>query len=95
MDNNFKKYEDSAELLKAIAHPVRICIIRGLLDKGECNVSTMQSCLDIPQPTVSRHLQKLKNLGIIDGERNGLEINYKVTNKKVVELIQLLLREDD
>lgn len=94
MNNNFEKYNKTAELLKVIAHPVRLCIIRGLLEKGECNVTTMQNCLDVPQPTVSRHLQKLKNLGIIKGERNGLEINYKVCNEKVIRLINLLFEEE-
>lgn len=94
MNNNFEKYNETAELLKVIAHPVRLCIIRGLLEKGECNVTTMQNCLDVPQPTVSRHLQKLKNLGIIKGERNGLEINYKVCNEKVIRLINLLFEEE-
>lgn len=91
MDNNFKRYEETAELLKAIAHPVRLCIIRGLLEKGVCNVSTMQSCLEIPQPTVSRHLQILKSLGIIESERNGLEINYRIANEKVIKAIDILL----
>ncbi|MCY6370868.1 ArsR/SmtB family transcription factor [Clostridium ganghwense] len=95
MDNNFQKYNELAELLKVIAHPVRLCIIRGLLEKGKCNVSTMQHCLDIPQPTVSRHLQKLKNCNIIKGERNGLEINYKVCNEKVIKLIDLLFEEEN
>jgi ArsR family transcriptional regulator len=95
LDNNFEKYDSIAELLKAIAHPVRLCIIKGLIKKGKCNVSHMQNCLDIPQPTVSRHLQMLKNAGIIKGERNGLEINYTVCNKKVIEIINLLFDEKE
>ncbi|MFU0825250.1 ArsR/SmtB family transcription factor [Clostridium sp.] len=95
MDNDFEKYDAIAELLKAIAHPVRLCIIKGLIKKGKCNVSHMQNCLDIPQPTVSRHLQMLKNAGIIKGERNGLEINYTVCNKKVIEIINLLFDEEE
>ncbi len=95
MNNNFEKYNETAELLKVIAHPVRLCIIKGLLEKGKCNVTTMQNCLDVPQPTVSRHLQKLKNLGIIEGERSGLEINYKVCNEKVSKLINLLFEEEN
>jgi len=95
LDNDFEKYDSIAELLKAIAHPVRLCIIKGLIKKGKCNVSHMQNCLDIPQPTVSRHLQMLKNAGIIKGERNGLEINYTVCNKKVIEIINLLFDEKE
>lgn len=92
-NNNFEKYEDKAELLKVIAHPVRLCIIKGLLENGGCNVSTMQNCLEVPQPTVSRHLQKLKSAGIIKGERNGLEIKYHICNEKIIKLIKLLFEE--
>ncbi len=91
MDNNFKAYNEAAEILKALAHPVRLCIVKGLLDVGNCNVTYMQQCLDLPQSTVSQHLQKLRSIGIVDTDRNGLEVIYKVSNKKVQELIQILL----
>lgn len=94
MDKNFKAYNQTAETLKAIAHPVRLCIIKGLLEKGGCNVSFMQDCLDLPQSTVSQHLQKLRSLGIVETERNGLEINYSVKDEKIKHLIQLFLGEE-
>jgi ArsR family transcriptional regulator len=94
MEKDFKKYNDTAELLKVLAHPVRLCIVRGLLSKGQCNVTYMQNCLDMPQSTVSQHLQKLRTAGIIEGDRNGLEINYKVCDERVENLIKLLLNEE-
>ncbi|GAA0744440.1 metalloregulator ArsR/SmtB family transcription factor [Clostridium oceanicum] len=94
MNKEFEKYTKEAELLKVIAHPVRICIIRGLLNKGKCNVSYMKECLHLPQSTVSQHLQKLRNAGIIKGERNGLEINYSVCSEKVIKLIEVLFLEN-
>ena len=90
MDKTSKKYYQTAEMLKVIAHPVRLCIIKGLLEKGECNVTYMQSCLDTPQSTVSQHLQKLRTAGIIEGRREGLEIYYKVADKKVADLIRFI-----
>jgi hypothetical protein len=45
MENNFTKYTQIAEMLKVLAHPVRLCIVKGLLDAGECNVTYMQECL--------------------------------------------------
>ncbi|MDF2942472.1 MAG: transcriptional regulator, ArsR family [Herbinix sp.] len=93
MENNFIKYNDGAEMLKTIAHPVRLCIIMGLLEKGECNVSHMQNCLATPQSTVSQHLQKLKAAGIIEGRRNGLEIYYHIRNDKIAALMKILFAE--
>lgn len=65
MNNDFERYNEAAELLKALAHPVRLCIVKGLMEKGSCNVSFMQNCLGLPQSTVSQHLQKLRALGIV------------------------------
>jgi len=93
MDKNYNKYSDTAEMLKVLAHPVRLCIVKGLLEKGECNVSYMQECLDTPQSTVSQHLQKLRMAGIIEGRRNGLEIFYKVSNDKVADLVKVLFHD--
>lgn len=95
MEKNFAKYNETAEILKVLAHPVRICIVKGLLDKGECNVSYMQTCLDAPQSTISQHLQKLRTAGIIEGRRNGLEIYYSVCNKKIAEVINVFLSEEE
>lgn len=94
MDNNFKAYNQAAEILKALAHPVRLCIIRGLMEKKQCNVSYMQECLDLPQSTVSQHLQKLRSAGIVEAERNGLEINYRIADEKIRKLITALFEEE-
>jgi DNA-binding transcriptional ArsR family regulator len=94
LDTNIQKYKDIAELLKVLAHPVRLCIVKGLLDNGECNVTFMQSCLGTPQSTVSQHLQKLKSAGIVEGKRNGLEIKYRICNDQIANLIHALVRED-
>lgn len=93
MDYDISKFNESAELLKVLAHPVRLCIVNGLINKGQCNVGYMQNCLGVPQSTVSQHLQKLRAAGIIEGDRNGLEVNYRVCNDKVKRLIEILLAE--
>jgi len=92
MNGNYNDYNDIAEILKALSHPVRLCIVRGLIQKGKCNVNHMQDCLGLPQSTVSQHLQKLKASGIIEGERNGTEINYKVCNEHALKVIETLFK---
>jgi len=90
MENDSESYYKTAELLKVLAHPVRLCIVTGLLKNGGCNVSHMQSCLNEPQSTISQHLQKLKMAGVISGARKGKEINYRVSNKRIESLIKIL-----
>lgn len=89
---NIKNFETSAELLKMLGHPARLCILIGILQKENsgCNVSYMQSCLNIPQSTVSQHLSKLRTAGLIKGERNGLEISYRIINDDVIKIIESL-----
>ena len=90
MDRDYMKYNEIAEALKVLAHPVRLCIVKSLFDNGECNVGHMYTCLEIPQSTVSQHLQKLRAAGIIEGKRKGLEIIYKIKDKRMGKLINLI-----
>lgn len=82
--------EDKAKILKALSHPIRLCIVRGLIENEGYNVSEMQRCLDIPQSTLSQHLSKLKDLNILKVEKNGLERNYFVINKDSKKIIKTL-----
>jgi ArsR family transcriptional regulator len=93
VDNITKEMEelkDKAKMLKALSHPIRLCIVKGLLDQAGCNVSKMQECLEIPQSTLSQHLAKLRDLNILEGQRNGVEVNYYVTNEEAKKIINAL-----
>lgn len=85
-------YEKKAEKIKALAHPHRLCILKGLID-NRCNVTKIQECLGLPQSTVSQHLAKLKAAGIIVGKRNGLEICYSVVDEDIINIVKALLKE--
>lgn len=83
-----------AEILKALAHPIRLCIVKGLIEKGDCNVGYMQECLGVPQTSVSQHLAKLRSLGIVASERQGLEVIYRIKNETVARVIKALFAEE-
>ncbi len=91
--NITKKIETKAALLHALGHPVRFCIVEQL-SKHESNVGNMVNCLDVPQPTISQHLQLLKSAGIIEGKRDGKEIIYSVCSKKALKVIGVLTNEN-
>jgi len=93
MKNEFK---DESDLLKAIAHPVRLKIIDLLLIKVPvevCSVNSLQKKLNIPQPTISQHLQVLKRHGIIEGNKSGVQVCYNVVDKRVVKIIKILRKK--
>jgi ArsR family transcriptional regulator len=93
LDIDITFFEEEAELLKVIGHPVRLCIVYGLIKKGTCNVSTMHTCLEMPQSTVSQHLSKLKQAKIVTVERIGLEMFYSVKNPTVIKLMEALFEQ--
>ena len=86
------KYGKESEILKALAHPVRLQIIEAIakLRKNECSVTTIQKNLGLPQSTISQHLRTLRNKGIIDGSKKGVEVCYKVIDKRIKEIMQIL-----
>lgn len=79
-----------SETFKALAHPIRLKIVCGLIHKEECNVSIMVDKLAVPQPTVSQHLNILKNAGVITGFKKGTQVCYKVTDENVKKIIKSL-----
>jgi ArsR family transcriptional regulator len=89
---DYEKLEQKAEILKAISHPVRLCILRGLVSNGPSSVGKMTICLNIPQATVSQHLAKMKAVNIISGKRNGTQVVYNLVNtSKIKELVESFL----
>ena len=94
-NKDLKELQDMAEVLKALAHPVRLCIARGLWRNGSCNVTHMQNCLEAPQSTVSQHVGKLRQAGIIEGQRKGLEITYSIKDKRIEKLLSCLFSTEE
>lgn len=84
-----RSFDSEAEILKVLGHPIRLKIVAGLCAR-ECNVKHIWECLGLPQATVSQHLALMKNKGIIEGKRDGVEVHYAVIHplaKKIIELL--------
>jgi DNA-binding transcriptional ArsR family regulator len=87
--NKNDNYDREAEILKVLGHPVRLKIIAGLISES-CNVKKIWECLGLPQATVSQHLALLKNKGIIEGQRNGVEVFYRVVNPETKAIVEAI-----
>jgi ArsR family transcriptional regulator, arsenate/arsenite/antimonite-responsive transcriptional repressor len=83
-------FKHDSDILKALGHPIRLKMVCGLIDNYECNVNKMVEELELPQSTVSQHLAILKNKGIIAFRKEGVKACYKVIDKKVLEIVELL-----
>ncbi|HDR7794529.1 TPA: helix-turn-helix transcriptional regulator [Bacillus luti] len=82
-----KIYEEITEVLKVLAHPVRLSLVKIMIAKGPVNVTTMYGDLQMPQSTISQHLSKLKAAKIVTATRKGLEVYYEVTDNRTKAIL--------
>lgn len=88
-----KALTDKAQMLKTMAHPVRLCLLVKLMQDGSCNVGGLQDCLDVAQPTISQHLGKLRAAGIVTAQRNGKEMIYRIGEPSIRAILHAILNE--
>ena len=82
-----KKLENASEMLKAIAHPMRIAIVNMLSDDTTLTVTEIHEALNIEQAVASHHLSILKNKGVLISVRNGKNSNYKLKYPRLAQII--------
>jgi ArsR family transcriptional regulator len=76
-------YRLQAEVLKTLASPKRLEIIH-LLANGPCEVGRLAAQLGISQPNVSQHLALMRSAGIVEAERDGREVRYRLSDPEVI-----------
>ncbi len=67
------------KVMKALSDSNRVKIVKMLQYKKMC-VCELQAALKIAQPTVSKHLKVLENAGFVDCNKNGLWVNYYLSD---------------
>ena len=78
-----------AEVLKTLANGRRLEILHRLID-GPCEVSRLAVDLGISQPNVSQHLALLRTAGVVDAERSGREVRYRLADPDVMVACELM-----
>jgi len=66
-----------ADLFSALAHPLRLSLLRLLLQRPMC-VSRLAAALDAPQPTVSRNLAILRRAGLVRRQQHEAFVRYEL-----------------
>jgi ArsR family transcriptional regulator len=69
--------EQPATFFKALADPTRLRIVNLLMQSSFC-VCEMERILKLPQPLLSRHLAYLRNSGLAESQRDGMQVNYRL-----------------
>lgn len=83
--------ESITELLKAVADPTRLQILAMIskADQNEACVCNLTEPLRLSQPTISHHLKKLAEVGLISGERRGTWVWYSLNKERWTEIAKL------
>ncbi|MGI6417709.1 MAG: ArsR/SmtB family transcription factor [Thermoguttaceae bacterium] len=84
------KYEARAKIVKAMAHPARLMIVDELSKRGERCVCELTEMIGTDMSTVSRHLAQLKHAGLIEDEKRGQMVFYRVRVKCVLDFFDCI-----
>jgi ArsR family transcriptional regulator, arsenate/arsenite/antimonite-responsive transcriptional repressor len=80
----------TARLLKALAHPIRLHILRILSQQSCCYSGDLSEELPIAKSTLSQHLKELRDAGLIQGEINPPKIKYCLNQENYQEARKLV-----
>jgi len=87
---DIEKLENAANMLKAIAHPMRIAILN-LLDSGnKLTVSEIHQQLGLEQSSTSHHLGILKDKGVLISKREGKNTLYSLKHENFAKILDCI-----
>lgn len=81
------RFKAQARVLKALGHPSRLLIVDEL-SRGERCVCELAELVGAEMPTVSRHLALLRQAGIVDDEKRGVQVFYRLKTPCVMNFFQ-------
>lgn len=79
-----EKLDYSCELMRALAHPLRLQILKQIDENGEVHVNNIYNMLKIEQSITSQHLKVLRLAGVVNQEKEGKFMNYTI-NYEILE----------
>ncbi len=89
------KYEARAKVIKALSHPARLIIVDELAVHGERCVCELTELVGTDMSTVSRHLAQLKQAGIVEDDKRGQMVFYRLRVKcllKFFDCVESVIR---
>lgn len=87
---NLDQLDNAAEMLKAIAHPMRMAILDLLEDGKMLTVTEIHELLNIEQSSTSHHLGILKNKGVLASKRKGKNTFYFLKHSKLSNILEVV-----
>lgn len=88
LQTNPARVERCADILKVIAHPMRMTIVEMLHLEGDLTVTQIYEMLGIEQAVASHHLAQLRNKGVISSRRDGKNVVYALKLRKIYDVVE-------
>jgi len=92
MESNLLRQEVTnlhADLCSALADPNRILILYALAERPR-TVNDLAQAVGLSQPTTSRHLKVLRERSLVQAIRQGVNVEYRLTDTRLIEALDLL-----
>jgi ArsR family transcriptional regulator len=86
------RYKSEAERCKVLSHPVRLQILNELR-RAEACVCHLQAVVGRPQAYVSQQLAVLRDAGVVDTSKDGLNVFYHLADRKIRKVLGILMGE--
>lgn len=86
-ENDKARYNAQAKVHKALAHPTRLFIVEQLSKQERC-VNDLTEMIGVEMPTVSRHLSVLKGAGILEDDKRGQQVFYRLRTPCVMNFFR-------
>lgn len=90
-DKALKFYD--TRFFRALCEPVRVKIVRLIVQRGPSDVAAIASAFEQDRSVVSRHLQILKEAGILVSEKRGRQMIYEVDGPAILRKLETLTEE--
>jgi len=88
-EKNQLLFEKQAEIVKAIAHPLRIAIVDFLKDGEQC-VCDIAEHVGSERSNVSRHLSVMVAAGVLDYRKQGLKVIYRLKTPCILDFLSCI-----
>ncbi|MDX8396964.1 MAG: metalloregulator ArsR/SmtB family transcription factor [Mariprofundaceae bacterium] len=84
-----EKVQAASQGLRAIAHELRLSVLCYLLERPMC-VAELMEATGASQSNLSQHLSKMRLMGILQNEKRGQQVYYRIANPGFADLVKVL-----
>ena len=82
--------QELMRMLQAVGDPVRMELVFLVGRRGPMNVTDIASHFKLSRPAISHHLKVLKDAGVLNAEKQGKEVHYRLNRRRAVDALRWL-----